>query len=86
MSKRSALPSRQCTKKRKYASTFKASWIGDLDWTSKSDRGASYAYCRICNSHFGVGAGLADATPTMQVRSESGLGTISAVCLGLVAN
>ena len=57
MSKRSVSPSRQSTKKRKYASTFKASWIGDLSWIGKSDRGTSYAYCRVCNSHFGVSAG-----------------------------
>ena len=32
-------------------------WVADLTWISRSDRGVSHAFCRVCNSHFCVAAG-----------------------------
>ena len=50
-------PSSRSTSKKKYASKFIQEWVGDLHWISRSDRGVSHAYCRVCNSHFSVAAG-----------------------------
>ena len=50
-------PSSRSTSKKKYASKFIQEWVGGLHWISRSDRGVSHAYCRVCNSHFSVAAG-----------------------------
>ena len=55
--KSNSKPSSRSTSKKKYASKFIQAWVGDLHWISRSDRGLSNAYCRVCNSHFSVAAG-----------------------------
>ena len=48
--KSNSKPSSRSTSKKKYASKFIQEWVGDLPWISRSDRGVSRAYCRMCNS------------------------------------
>ena len=50
MPKVNSKPAPRSTSKKKYASKFLQAWVGDLHWISRSDRGLSHAFCRICNS------------------------------------
>ena len=56
-SEANAKPVPRSTSKTKYASKFLQTLVGDLHWISRSNRGLLHAFCRICNSHFGVAAG-----------------------------
>lgn len=41
-------------KKIKYACKFQEKWKIEFDCITNSDKGESYVYCTVCNSHFGI--------------------------------
>ena len=43
--------------KKKYSSKYKPEWTTDMPWLGPSDRGASFAYCRVCSSHISIASG-----------------------------
>ena len=41
-------------KRKKYAAKCKPEWVADMPWIGPSDRGSTFAFCRVCSSHISV--------------------------------
>ena len=44
-------PCASSAKKKKYAAKYKPEWATDLQFICLSDKGPTFAYCRVCNRH-----------------------------------
>ena len=44
-------------KRKKYAARYKPDWVTDLKFICHSDKGPTFAYCRVCNTHINVAHG-----------------------------
>ena len=44
-------------KKKNYAGKYKPEWATDLQFICHSDKGPTFAYCRVCNTHINVAHG-----------------------------
>ena len=44
-------------KRKKYAAKFKPEWVADMPWIGPSDRGSTFAFCRVCSSHISFASG-----------------------------
>ena len=51
---RSDSPCASSAKKKKYAAKYKPEWATDLQFICHSDKGPTFAYCRVCNTHINV--------------------------------
>ena len=43
--------------KKKYAAKYKPEWATDLQFICHSDKGPTFVYCRVCNTHINVAHG-----------------------------
>ena len=50
-------PCASSTKKRKYATKYQPEWATEMDFICASDKGTTFAYCRVCNVHINVSFG-----------------------------
>ena len=50
----SGSPYASSAKKKKYAAKYKPEWATDLQFICHSDKGPTFAYCRVCNTHINV--------------------------------
>lgn len=61
-------------KKRKYLSKYRNEWEIAFPWLTKSEKGVSFAYCKVCQRHFSVShAGKNDVSKhgDTDIHSES---------------
>ena len=50
-------PCASSAKRKKYAARYKPEWVTDLQFICHSDKGPTFAYCRVCNAHINVAHG-----------------------------
>ena len=50
-------PCASFAKKRKYAGKYQPEWATQMDFICASDKGAMFAYCKVCNVHVNVSFG-----------------------------
>ena len=50
-------PCASSAKRKKYAARYKPEWVTDLQFKCHSDKGPTFAYCRVCNMHINVAYG-----------------------------
>ena len=47
-------PCASSVKKRKYTAKYQPGWATQIDFIYASDKGAMFAYCKVCNAHVNV--------------------------------
>ena len=52
--RRSNWPCASSAKKKKYAAKYKPEWATDFQFICHSDKGPTFAYCRVCNMHINI--------------------------------
>ena len=67
-------PCASSAKKKKYAAKYKPEWTTDLQFICHSDKGPTFAYCRVCNMHINVAhSGKSDTVRHVSSASHSTL-------------